>query len=54
MGEGLGGLNLRDLKNLESKIEKGISKIRAKKVYITFHSPPNKTFIFIISFTPLF
>ncbi|CAH9106012.1 unnamed protein product [Cuscuta epithymum] len=36
MGEGLGGLNLRDLKNLESKIEKGISKIRAKKNEMLF------------------
>nr|GMD05324.1 floral homeotic protein AGAMOUS isoform X1 [Ipomoea batatas] len=39
MGEGLGGFNLRDLKNLESKIEKGISKIRAKKA---LNSHPNK------------
>ncbi|XP_019169239.1 PREDICTED: floral homeotic protein AGAMOUS isoform X1 [Ipomoea nil] len=36
MGEGLGGFNLRDLKNLESKIEKGISKIRAKKNELLF------------------
>lgn len=32
VGECLGALNLRELKNLEGKVEKAISKIRAKKV----------------------
>ncbi|XP_057764225.1 floral homeotic protein AGAMOUS-like isoform X2 [Salvia miltiorrhiza] len=31
LGEALGALTLRDLKNLESKVEKGISRIRTKK-----------------------
>jgi hypothetical protein len=34
MGESLGSMNAKDLKNLESKLEKGISRIRSKKVYI--------------------
>lgn len=40
MGEALSSLPAKDLKNLESKLEKGISKIRAKKVHDigTFHS----------------
>ncbi|VFQ88474.1 unnamed protein product [Cuscuta campestris] len=36
MGEGLGALSPRDLKNLESRIEKGISKVRAKKNEMLF------------------
>ncbi|GER46849.1 AGAMOUS-like MADS-box transcription factor [Striga asiatica] len=32
LGESLGGLTLRELKNLEGRVEKGISKIRTKKV----------------------
>ncbi|CAI0475377.1 unnamed protein product [Linum tenue] len=31
LGESLGGLNAKELKNLESKLEKGISRIRSKK-----------------------
>ncbi|XP_041991406.1 floral homeotic protein AGAMOUS-like isoform X1 [Salvia splendens] len=31
LGEALGALSLRDLKNLETKVEKGIGKIRTKK-----------------------
>ncbi|KAH6773584.1 K-box region and MADS-box transcription factor family protein [Perilla frutescens var. hirtella] len=31
IGEALGALNLKDLKNLENKVEKGLSKIRSKK-----------------------
>lgn len=34
MGESLGSMNAKELKNLESKLEKGISRIRSKKVYI--------------------
>ncbi|XP_059289912.1 floral homeotic protein AGAMOUS isoform X1 [Lycium ferocissimum] len=36
MGESLASLNLRDLKNLEQKIEKGISKVRSKKNELLF------------------
>ncbi|XP_060193071.1 floral homeotic protein AGAMOUS isoform X4 [Lycium barbarum] len=36
MGESLAALNLRDLKNLEQKIEKGISKVRSKKNELLF------------------
>ncbi|MFS8022709.1 putative transcription factor, K-box [Helianthus anomalus] len=41
MGESLGNMQAKDLKNLETKLEKGISRIRAKKVgliksHITF------------------
>ncbi|EYU28135.1 hypothetical protein ABFS82_13G091600 [Erythranthe guttata] len=36
LGESLGGLNLRDLKNLESKVERGISRIRSKKNELLF------------------
>lgn len=32
MGESLGSMTTKDLKNLESKLEKGISRIRSKKV----------------------
>ncbi|CAK9180640.1 unnamed protein product [Ilex paraguariensis] len=32
LGESLGSLSVRDLKNLESRLERGISKIRSKKV----------------------
>lgn len=31
VGEGLGSLNVRELKQLESRLERGISKIRSKK-----------------------
>lgn len=34
MGESLGSMNAKELKNLESKLEKGISRIRSKKVII--------------------
>lgn len=34
LGESLGALSLRDLKNLETKVERGISRIRSKKVPI--------------------
>ncbi|CAN0853618.1 Floral homeotic protein AGAMOUS [Linum grandiflorum] len=36
LGESLGGLNAKDLKNLESKLEKGISRIRSKKNELLF------------------
>ncbi|CAN1329551.1 Floral homeotic protein AGAMOUS [Linum perenne] len=36
VGESLGGLNAKELKNLESKLEKGISKIRSKKSELMF------------------
>ncbi|XP_075106294.1 floral homeotic protein AGAMOUS-like isoform X1 [Nicotiana tabacum] len=36
LGESLAALSLRDLKNLEQKIEKGISKIRSKKNELLF------------------
>lgn len=38
MGEALAGMKLKELKNLEQRIEKGISKIRSKKVFklVTF------------------
>ncbi|CAL0334693.1 unnamed protein product [Lupinus luteus] len=32
MGESLGSMNAKDLKNLETKLEKGISRIRSKKI----------------------
>ncbi|XP_019067519.1 floral homeotic protein AGAMOUS isoform X2 [Solanum lycopersicum] len=32
MGEALAGMKLKELKNLEQRIEKGISKIRSKKI----------------------
>nr|KAJ0213730.1 hypothetical protein LSAT_V11C400175740 [Lactuca sativa] len=32
MGESLGNMPAKDLKNLESKLEKGISRIRSKKI----------------------
>lgn len=35
MGESLGSMNAKELKNLESKLEKGISRIRSKKVYMS-------------------
>lgn len=38
LGESLGSLTMRDLKNLESKVERGISKIRSKKVPSFVHS----------------
>ncbi|ESQ53005.1 hypothetical protein EUTSA_v10017047mg [Eutrema salsugineum] len=31
LGESLGSLNLKELKNLESRLEKGISRVRSKK-----------------------
>lgn len=34
MGESLSNMNGKDLRNLESKLEKGISRIRSKKVLI--------------------
>lgn len=34
MGETLGNMNAKDLRNLENKLEKGISKIRSKKVKV--------------------
>ncbi|XP_073150273.1 floral homeotic protein AGAMOUS isoform X2 [Henckelia pumila] len=36
IGESLGGLNLRELKNLETKVERGISRIRSKKNELLF------------------
>ncbi|XP_027157148.1 floral homeotic protein AGAMOUS-like [Coffea eugenioides] len=36
LGESLGSLNLRDLKNLESKVERGISRVRSKKNELLF------------------
>ncbi|OIV95732.1 hypothetical protein TanjilG_05280 [Lupinus angustifolius] len=36
MGESLGSMNAKDLKNLETKLEKGISKIRSKKNELLF------------------
>ncbi|CAN1283407.1 Floral homeotic protein AGAMOUS [Linum perenne] len=36
LGESLGGLNAKELKNLESKLEKGISRIRSKKNELLF------------------
>ncbi|KAL6574139.1 Floral homeotic protein AGAMOUS [Orobanche hederae] len=33
VGEALGALTLRELKNLEGKVERGITRIRSKKVY---------------------
>jgi hypothetical protein len=32
MGESVGNLTLKELKNLESRLEKGIGRIRSKKV----------------------
>ncbi|KAJ0668707.1 putative transcription factor MADS-MIKC family [Helianthus annuus] len=36
MGESLGNMQAKDLKNLETKLEKGISRIRAKKDELLF------------------
>ncbi|XP_076935982.1 floral homeotic protein AGAMOUS-like [Bidens hawaiensis] len=36
MGESLGNMPAKDLKNLESKLEKGISRIRSKKNELLF------------------
>ncbi|XP_058771409.1 floral homeotic protein AGAMOUS-like isoform X2 [Vicia villosa] len=36
MGESLGSMNAKELKNLESKLEKGISRIRSKKNEMLF------------------
>ncbi|KAL3615155.1 Floral homeotic protein AGAMOUS [Castilleja foliolosa] len=36
LGESLGGLSLRELKNLESSVERGLSKIRSKKNELLF------------------
>ncbi|XP_075505390.1 floral homeotic protein AGAMOUS-like isoform X2 [Primulina tabacum] len=36
IGESLGGLTLRELKNLETKVERGISRIRSKKNELLF------------------
>ncbi|KAK6133555.1 hypothetical protein DH2020_032684 [Rehmannia glutinosa] len=36
LGESLGALSLRELKNLETKVERGISKIRSKKNELLF------------------
>ncbi|KAF1894859.1 hypothetical protein Lal_00022353, partial [Lupinus albus] len=36
MGESLGSMNAKDLKNLETKLEKGISRIRSKKNELLF------------------
>nr|QCQ83108.1 floral homeotic protein AGAMOUS-like protein [Ambrosia artemisiifolia] len=36
MGESLGNMQAKDLKNLESKLEKGISRIRSKKNELLF------------------
>lgn len=38
MGEGLSTMNGKDLKNLETKLEKGISRIRSKKVFLVTRS----------------
>jgi MADS-box transcription factor len=35
MGEALSNMNGKDLKNLEAKLEKGISRVRSKKVHLT-------------------
>lgn len=32
MGEGLGSLNMKELKQLENRLERGITRIRSKKV----------------------
>lgn len=34
LGESLGALTLRELKNLENRVERGISRIRSKKVLL--------------------
>nr|AAA80306.1 MADS box regulatory protein [Rumex acetosa]CAA61480.1 MADS box regulatory protein [Rumex acetosa] len=36
MGEGLTSMNMKDLKNLETRLEKGISRVRAKKNELLF------------------
>lgn len=39
LGDSLGSLNLKELKNLEGRLEKGISRVRSKKVdYFRFLS----------------
>ncbi|OAP11259.1 hypothetical protein AXX17_AT2G40240 [Arabidopsis thaliana] len=41
LGESLGSLNFKELKNLESRLEKGISRVRSKKVQsLTLHQSP--------------
>jgi MADS-box transcription factor, plant len=34
MGESIGNMTAKELKNLESRLEKGIGRIRSKKVSI--------------------
>ncbi|KAL3520133.1 hypothetical protein ACH5RR_018282 [Cinchona calisaya] len=36
LGESLGSMNLRELKNLENKVERGISRVRSKKNELLF------------------
>ncbi|KAL8097465.1 floral homeotic protein AGAMOUS-like [Apium graveolens] len=36
MGEAINSLNVKDLKNLETKLEKGLNKIRSKKTELLF------------------
>lgn len=36
LGEALGSLSLKELKNLEGRLEKGLSRVRSRKVYIMF------------------
>lgn len=38
MGEALSDMDAKDLKNLETKLEKGISRIRSKKVFLVTRS----------------
>jgi len=44
MGESLGSMTAKDLKNLESKLEKGISRIRSKKVCLVMNKFLSVTF----------
>lgn len=37
LGESLGALSVKELKNLETRLEKGISRIRSKKVILLYY-----------------
>jgi hypothetical protein len=43
-------MNAKELKNLESKLEKGISRIRSKKVYIFLMLSTSPFYNFFIGF----
>lgn len=55
MGESLDSMSIRDLKHLEGRLEKGITKIRSKKVDITARCQLSKKqyLVFLSVFKPV-